>query len=154
RATGTDYVSVSLAARKRERVMILRHGYRYAAPLVLLIFLAGCAVPSNQLKPPPAATENRAMQSLPSQPAIVQVGYQRPTTPPPPVPPSFPPPLSPHPSAELPLDRLLPDGEARTPSLQAAVAAWNAAAQLYPQQASLDDRMLEYMISPAVGREG
>ncbi len=54
----------------------------------------------------------------------------------------------------LSLDQLLADVEARNPSLQAAVAAWNAAAQRYPQMVSLDDPMFTYMISSGVGRDG
>jgi outer membrane protein TolC len=38
--------------------------------------------------------------------------------------------------------------EARNPSLEAMVAAWQAAAQRYPQQVALDDPMLMGMIAP------
>ena len=50
--------------------------------------------------------------------------------------------------SELSLDRLLADVEARNPSLQAAVAVWNAAADRYPQQISLDDPMFQFMMAP------
>lgn len=55
---------------------------------------------------------------------------------------------------ELSLDRLLAEVEARNPSLQAAVAAWNAASQRYPQAVSLDDPMFLYMIAPTSGLGG
>jgi outer membrane protein, heavy metal efflux system len=38
--------------------------------------------------------------------------------------------------------------EARNPSLEAMIAAWQAAAQLYPQRVALDDPMLMGMIAP------
>ena len=55
---------------------------------------------------------------------------------------------------ELSVEQLVAEVQARNPSLQAAVAAWSAAARRYPQQVSLDDPMFEYMISPGVGRTG
>jgi len=50
---------------------------------------------------------------------------------------------------ELPLDQLVAEVQARNPSLQAASAAWRAAAERYPQVVSLDDPMFNYMISPS-----
>jgi hypothetical protein len=38
--------------------------------------------------------------------------------------------------------------EARNPSLEAMMAAWQAAAQRYPQQIALDDPMLMGMLAP------
>jgi outer membrane protein TolC len=38
--------------------------------------------------------------------------------------------------------------EARNPSLEAMIAAWQAAAQIYPQRVALDDPMLMGMIAP------
>ncbi|MGA2257711.1 MAG: TolC family protein, partial [Thermoguttaceae bacterium] len=49
---------------------------------------------------------------------------------------------------ELSVEQLVAEVQARNPSLQAAVAAWSAAAQRYPQQVSLEDPMFEYMIGP------
>ena len=46
---------------------------------------------------------------------------------------------------ELPLEVLVGEVLARNPSLQAAVAAWKAAAARYPQAVSLDDPMVQYM---------
>ena len=48
------------------------------------------------------------------------------------------------------VEQLVAEVQARNPSLQAAVAAWSAAAQRYPQQVSLEDPMFEYMVSPGV----
>jgi len=57
---------------------------------------------------------------------------------------------------ELSVDALVAEVEQRNPSLQAATAAWRAAAQRYPQAISLDDPMFEFMIAPAAveGDEG
>jgi outer membrane protein TolC len=52
-------------------------------------------------------------------------------------------------STELSVEPLVAEVQARNPSLQAASAAWRAAAERYPQQVSLDDPMFEYMISPS-----
>jgi outer membrane protein, heavy metal efflux system len=58
-------------------------------------------------------------------------------------------------AAELPLDRLIAEVEARNPSLQAVSEAWRAAAQRYPQVVSLDDPMFGFMVSPpGLGPEG
>ena len=49
---------------------------------------------------------------------------------------------------ELPLDELVAAVKARNPSLQAALAAWNAAANKYPQAIALDDPMFQSMYAP------
>ena len=51
--------------------------------------------------------------------------------------------------SELPLETLVATVTARNPSLQAAYAAWNAAAERYPQAVALDDPMLQTMFAPA-----
>jgi outer membrane protein, heavy metal efflux system len=53
--------------------------------------------------------------------------------------------------AELSVDELVAEVQARNPSLQAASAAWQAAAARYPQAVSLDDPMFTYMIAPTNG---
>jgi outer membrane protein TolC len=54
----------------------------------------------------------------------------------------------------LAVDRLVAEVQACNPSLQAASAAWRAAANRYPQAVSLDDPMFTYMISPnGVGQD-
>jgi outer membrane protein, heavy metal efflux system len=50
---------------------------------------------------------------------------------------------------ELPLEQLMAEVEARNPSLQAMVAAWQAAAEKYPQAVALDDPMFMAMLAPA-----
>ncbi len=50
---------------------------------------------------------------------------------------------------ELLLDVLVDEVQARNPSLQAASAAWRAAAERYPQVVSLADPMFAAMISPS-----
>lgn len=49
----------------------------------------------------------------------------------------------------LPLELLIATVKARNPSLQAAHAAWSAAAERYPQAVALDDPMLQTMFAPA-----
>ncbi len=53
--------------------------------------------------------------------------------------------------AELSVDQLVAEVQARNPSLQAVSAAWRAAANRYPQVVSLDDPMFSYMITPTNG---
>lgn len=48
--------------------------------------------------------------------------------------------------AELSVGQLAAEVQARNPSLQAASAAWRAAAERYPQAVSLDDPMFKYML--------
>ena len=50
---------------------------------------------------------------------------------------------------ELSLQQLLAEVEARNPSIQAMIFAWQAAAQRYPQAISLDDPMFMTMVAPA-----
>jgi outer membrane protein, heavy metal efflux system len=50
---------------------------------------------------------------------------------------------------ELSVEGLLAAVEERNPSLAAMVAAWQAAAQRYPQAVALDDPMLQFMLAPA-----
>jgi len=54
----------------------------------------------------------------------------------------------------LSVDLLVAEVQARNPSLQAANAAWRAAADRYPQAVSLDDPMFTYMIAPTSGLGG
>ena len=51
--------------------------------------------------------------------------------------------------AELPVEQLVAEVQARNPSLQAVSDAWRAATERYPQVVSLDDPMFTYMISPS-----
>ena len=56
--------------------------------------------------------------------------------------------------SELTVELLVAEVERCNPSLQAAAAAWRAAAQRYPQVVSLEDPMLGAMVSPSgVGAE-
>jgi outer membrane protein TolC len=50
---------------------------------------------------------------------------------------------------ELPLPLLVAEVQRRNQSLQAALAAWGAAAQKYPQVIALDDPTLQTMVAPA-----
>ncbi|HZZ72577.1 MAG TPA: TolC family protein [Pirellulales bacterium] len=51
-------------------------------------------------------------------------------------------------AGELSLAPLIQEVQSRNRSLQAMVAAWQAAAQRYPQVVSLDDPMLGFMVAP------
>lgn len=51
--------------------------------------------------------------------------------------------------AELSAESLVQEVEARNPTLQALIAAWQSAAQRYPQAISLDDPMFMAMMAPA-----
>jgi outer membrane protein TolC len=50
---------------------------------------------------------------------------------------------------ELSLSHLLAEVEARNPSVQAMIHAWQATAERYPQAVSLDDPMFMTMVAPA-----
>lgn len=49
---------------------------------------------------------------------------------------------------ELSLDALLAAVEQRNPSLEGMIAAWQAAAQRYPQAIALDDPMFQFTLAP------
>lgn len=49
---------------------------------------------------------------------------------------------------ELPLEKLIAEVQGRNPSLQAALAAWAAAAERSPQAVALDDPVLQTMFAP------
>ncbi len=134
-----------------------------ATVLVAAAMMAGCAGGPPRGVSPQSPVEAPGTAASTAPPAAVQASYQVPVA----VAPDResgpglnPPPggdgnvegsLNPRPQSldgELSLDPLLVDVEARNPSLQAAMAAWNAAAQRYPQVVSLDDPMFETMIAP------
>jgi outer membrane protein, heavy metal efflux system len=50
--------------------------------------------------------------------------------------------------SELTVESLIDEVQARNPTLQAALAAWGAAAERYPQAVALDDPMLQTMLAP------
>jgi hypothetical protein len=59
-----------------------------------------------------------------------------------------------HGQAELSVEQLVAVVQARNPSLQAASAAWRAAAERYPQVVSFDDPMFTGMVGPqGIGME-
>jgi outer membrane protein, heavy metal efflux system len=51
--------------------------------------------------------------------------------------------------SELSLEALLAAVEQRNPSLEGMIAAWQAAAQRYPQAVALDDPMFQFTMAPA-----
>jgi outer membrane protein TolC len=129
---------------------------QYAA-LVLLVMMPGCMtsrggdVPTS-LAPAAGLTWKQAASEAQSPPnnsataAITQVAYQEPPS----IVPSDP--SDPfHGQAELSVEQLVAEVQARNPSLQAASAAWRAAAERYPQVVSLDDPMFSYMLTPTDG---
>jgi outer membrane protein TolC len=123
----------------------------------LLGSLAGCASPGARSRPaPPAAmyaageTDNPSLHQAGQQAAVAggpfrQVGLVS----------SSPDASDPFAAeAELSVDHLVAEVELRNPSLQAAWAAWRAAAQRYPQAVALDDPMFGFAVSPnGAGRD-
>jgi outer membrane protein, heavy metal efflux system len=99
----------------------------------------------------PSATAAPTSAPLPSQAAtspapVSNVAFHEPL----PQPIGEPPPPSSHELMGDVLSRewLQAQIEARNPSLEAMIAAWQAATQLYPQKVALDDPMLMGMIAP------
>lgn len=138
--------------------------------LAALAVLAGCASPGSRNQPtsvakdskstpPPFARIAEARPQCPATTAASQVSYEvpnatdqsRPTAPEPAAPSVYhsDDPCDPFDGqAELSLEQLVAEVQARNPSLQAAGAAWRAAAARYPQAVSLDDPMFATMIGP------
>src|SRR4051812_13823193 len=113
--------------------------------------VAWLVLPGCKSGPParPTAAPIAIAPAAPSQTKsdIQPVAYQEPL----PIPTT--PPISPHDQIEFPdgmLTRqwLQTEIEARNPSLEAMISAWQAATQLYPQRVALDDPMLMGMIAP------
>jgi outer membrane protein TolC len=123
------------------------------ASLALAASLAGCSLPGakpSTVANPSPGTTTAAIVS-PSRAATgeaVSVAYQVPAENPAssPLQDSGSNPLAEQ--AELSVDELVSQVEARNPSLQAVTAAWRAAADRYPQQVSLDDPMFQFMMAP------
>ena len=122
---------------------------RWAVALLVLTACAGCAAPGRNAAScstpaitvpiSPAATATSAVTAPENpQPAasIRQVAYHEPL-----------PELS-----ELSLAELTAEVEARNPSVQAMVAAWQAASERYPQVVSLDDPMFGFMLGARAGQ--
>jgi outer membrane protein TolC len=82
------------------------------------------------------------------RPTAIPVAYQAPAEPRRPAPSGDAERISPGDQGELSVEQLVVEVEACNPSLQAASAAWRAAAQRYPQAVSLEDPMVGLMISP------
>jgi outer membrane protein, heavy metal efflux system len=129
-----------------------------AAGLLLMALLLGCASPPGRkeaaLHPPAPALPVAEMVRQPAAPLASQVSYQAPAGPRSPVSPRLDFDGDPFQGqAELSVEQVVAEVHARNPSLQAATAAWRAAAQRYPQVVSLDDPMFGFMVSPSgVGR--
>jgi outer membrane protein TolC len=119
--------------------------------LVLLGILAGCASPGGRGTPAPLAAPPPAVgpalapeKQNNTQPAamVASVSYQAPGGDP------FDPIDN---RAELSVEELVAEVQARNPSLAAVTAAWRAAAERYPQAIALDDPMFTYMATPTSG---
>ncbi len=131
-------------------------GWRYVSILLAVAAIAGCRAAHKVAAKTPAteAPSSRSTNSPPASsattraPRIERVAHQEP----------LPAPASPEtPQAleaggadsELSLDEFTAAVEARYPSLDAMLAAWQAAAQKYPQAIALDDPMFMGMTAPA-----
>jgi len=132
--------------------------------LAVLAFLTGCTVPPGRSEQTPVvavtnpthALSTSVAESRPgssSLPTALQVSYLAVPEPSVAAPQSgyrADDPTDPFGSPmELHVDQLVAEVQARNPSLQAASAAWRAAAERYPQAVSLDDPMLTTMITPS-----
>ena len=118
---------------------------------LIIIVLGGCrSAPTRTAAispPPPAAMDAPAsVPQVAPQPAIASVSFEE----------ALPPTGGAATSAakfdsqtELSLPTLIEEVQSRNPSLQAMIAAWQAAAQRYPQAISLDDPMFMTMAAPA-----
>ena len=128
-------------------------GWRYVLLSLAVTFgIAGCrAAPKVATKPPPTEAllaPNTVQEPAPSvatdAPRIERVAHQE----------SLPSPAPPETleaageDGELTVDEFTAAVEARYPSLEAMLAAWQAAAQKYPQAIALDDPMFMGMTAP------
>lgn len=134
-----------------------------AATLVMVLFSAGCISPRGYVTQPTATTgaivKQGDLQAL-TRP-VVAASHTAPEPPPISTPPEVlpdpdvaSPPLAPEDELfvgreTLDLDELIELVYERNPTLQAMYSAWEAAAARYPQEVSLDDPMLDYMMAPA-----
>lgn len=130
--------------------------WRYACILVLIAAISGCRATPKVATTPVAASasrlENTSRAPVPSppvaKPTVERAAHQEPL--PSPTPPEVPEALDPGAvNAELSVDGFTAAVEARYPSVEAMLAAWQAAAQRYPQAVALDDPMFMGMTAPA-----
>lgn len=131
---------------------MVRHcAFRWA---IILAAFAGCRSTSpKNVQPPPmapatiSATKSIVAPSPATALRIEQVSHQESLPAPSP---EMPPPVSTGGNdGELSLDELLAAVESRNASLEAMLAAWQAASQKYPQAIALDDPMFMAMGAPA-----
>ena len=139
--------------------------------LAALVVLAGCALPTGRKQPnsltkdsnsttTPFAKTTEAPRQCSTTPVGSQLSYQVPNAT------DQPQPIAPEPAtaqsayrsddpcdpfdgqSELSVEHLVTEVQARNPSLQAASAAWRAAAARYSQAILLDDPMFTSMVGP------
>lgn len=131
--------------------MVWHYAPRWA---IILAVLAGCRSTSPTIVQRPAVVPSSSTAAAPNaSPAavaptpVVRVAHQEPLPAPPPgTPPAV---DTGGVDGELSLDELLAAVEGRNASLAAMVAAWQAAANKYPQAVALDDPMFMAMGAPA-----
>ena len=138
------------------------------ATLAVLAILTGCASPASRNQAASAVAQGdsarpclanvaAAQPQYPTPQPVSQVSYQMPAAADQPGQKqsegSAAPPTDPNApgdpfdgQAELRVEQLVAEVLVRNPSLQAASAAWRAAAERYPQAVSLDDPMFAYMV--------
>ena len=119
--------------------------HKWCCAALLPLAALGCKSAQVAAGAPSGPVPAAVLTQPPATAPVAAVGFQEPL---------------PHPAgqAPLPTDDLFGETltrewlhmqvEARNPSLEAMVAAWQAAAQLYPQRIALDDPMLMGMIAP------
>jgi cobalt-zinc-cadmium efflux system outer membrane protein len=121
---------------------------RTAQLCAIVYFVSGCQSTSLRFASSPCRTERPVAAEVAPAPItqspVTTVAFEETT-----------PPLSGQSASrsdgapELSLARLIEEVQSRNPSLQAMVAAWQAAAQRYPQAVSLEDPMFMAMTAPA-----
>jgi outer membrane protein, heavy metal efflux system len=121
----------------------------------------GCVAKGDRAKPTapvqPSVKETRS-EDFQTAKAVSPASYQSPEVAEPTPLPTIPTADSADPfvgQSELSAEQLIAEVQARNPSLQSMTAAWQAAAERYPQAISLDDPMFNYMLgTQGLGPDG
>ena len=127
--------------------MLLRRSVQLCALIALMI--AGCrSAPPFQdrrqsVSLPVTESDNGQREAVVEQPPVIRTAFEEP------LPPNEPGKTGLDTQSELSLPELIAQVQSRNPSLQAMAAAWQAAAQRYPQAVSLEDPTFMAMTAPA-----
>jgi hypothetical protein len=141
--------------------MSLFHGFGVCAGIAMAILVAGCRTPQRaavsahtlSVKAPVVSFSKRHL-STPEEDesSLDQASYEDDEAPSEDAAGELDDPFAE--AAELQLELLVSAVTSRNPSLQAANAAWSAAAERYPQAVAFDDPMMQTMFAPATFSSG